>query len=132
MLIWASRRRYASHGCAHAAPFGCDGRHLKTKPVETKELEKAKNQMMKSWVDSMKTVHGKSNLLALNEVVTGSYENTFDDLEKYKKVTKEDILRVAKKYFTKENRTIVVIVPQKASKTEKTSKAQKPQKGGKK
>ena len=88
------------------------GRH----PVAKDELEKAKNQIMKKWVDNMKTVHGKAMALAMNEVVTGSYENMFNDLERYQKVTREDIQKVAAKYLNPGNRTVVTLIPEKGSK----------------
>ena len=81
--------------------------------VSDRELKKAKNQLMKHWVDSMKTIHKKANNLVFNEVVTGSYENLFDDLPRYQKVSLADIRRVAKKYFTASNRTLIAIVPEK-------------------
>ena len=81
--------------------------------VSEKELDKAKNQIMKHWVDSMKTIHKKAYNLVLNEIVTGSYENLFNDLAKYQSVSSQDIRRVAKKYFQSSNRTVVAIVPEK-------------------
>jgi zinc protease len=84
--------------------------------VSQAELEKAKNQIMKGWVDSMKTIHGKARNLVLNEVLTGSYENLFDDLSRYQKITRDDIQRVARKYLNKTNRTVVTVLPMKESK----------------
>jgi zinc protease len=79
--------------------------------VSEAELEKSKNQIMKHWVDSMKKIHDKGYSLVLNEVVTGSYENLFDDLLKYQKITRDDIQRVAAKYFKDSNRTVVNLIP---------------------
>ncbi len=101
-----------------AGPLFLEIENLSREMVRPKELEKAKNQIMKHWVDSMKTIHGKAYSLVLNEVVTGNYENLFEDLIRYEKVTKEDILRVAKKYLVKSNRTVVTITPQKGAKNE--------------
>lgn len=83
--------------------------------VTNAELEKAKNQVMKHWVDSVKTSHGQAKELVVNEIVTGSYENLFDDLLKYQKVTLADVKRVAQKYLVKNNRTVVTLVPQKGA-----------------
>ncbi len=80
--------------------------------VTAHELEKAKNQTMKHWVDSLKRIHDKAYSLILNEIVTGSYTNLFDDLEKYDKVTPDDVQRVAQKYFTKNNLTALTLNPE--------------------
>jgi zinc protease len=84
--------------------------------VKFQEIEKVRNQTMNHWVESMKTIHGKGQSLALNEVLTGSYANAFDDLAQYEKVTINDIQRVAQKYLTAQNRTVVVLVPEKGKK----------------
>lgn len=79
--------------------------------VSDEELQKAKNQVMKGYVDSLKTVHGKAETLALNEVLFGDYEMLFKDLDRYNKVTAEQIRAVAKKYLSPEKSTLVVLRP---------------------
>jgi zinc protease len=88
---------------------------LASQPVNNSELQKARNQIVKGWVSGIKTTSGKARSLALNEVVTGSYENLFDDLKKYDNVSAQSILKSAKQFLTKENRTIVVVKPKKGS-----------------
>lgn len=84
---------------------------LRNTVVTDKELEKAKTMIIKSQVDGLTTLDGKARSLAVNEILTGSYENIFLDLEKYQAVTKEDIQRVAKKYLNTNQRSIVVMEP---------------------
>jgi zinc protease len=84
---------------------------LDSQKITELELEKVKNQTMKHWVDSLRRIHDKAYSLVLNEIVTGSYKNLFDDLDKYQRVTAADIQRVSKKYFTKENSTVVTLIP---------------------
>lgn len=86
---------------------------IKENKVTVAELEKAKNQIMKHWVDSMKTAHGKARNLVMNEILTGNYENLFNDLDRYQKVTRDDVQKVARKYFNKNNRTVVTLLPGK-------------------
>ena len=38
---------------------------------------------MKELIDSLKTADGKARALAINEIVNGTYESLFSDLEKY-------------------------------------------------
>jgi len=104
-----------SHTKALAALYDELNLVMKSK-VKTSEIEKARNQIMSHWVSSMKTVHGKAQSLALNEIITGSFENAFDDLIKYEKVNALDIQRVAQKYFAPKNRTVIVLVPEKGKK----------------
>lgn len=85
---------------------------LKKKKVTDKELERAKNQFMKSYVDTLQTVSSKAQTLALNEILFGDYTEFLKDLSKYNKVTKEDIIRVANKYFKKQ-RSVYVEVTKK-------------------
>jgi predicted Zn-dependent peptidase len=37
----------------------------------------------------------------------------FEVIDKYNKVTKDDIIQVAKKYFNKNNRNVVTLIPEK-------------------
>ncbi|MCC6276442.1 MAG: insulinase family protein [Oligoflexia bacterium] len=81
--------------------------------VKKEEVEKARNQLVKSWVSSIKTAHGKARGLALNEVVTGSYETLFDDLKKYQEVNPKSILKSAQQFLKKDNRTVIIVKPKK-------------------
>lgn len=84
---------------------------LRSQKVSSLELEKAKIQVIKELIDSLKTADGKAQALAVNEIVTGSYESLFTDLEKYEAVTADDILQVSKKYLKDYQRSTVVLEP---------------------
>jgi zinc protease len=84
---------------------------LRTKDVAPQELKKAKTLAMKSFVDSLTSIDGKARALAASEIVTGSYENIFHDLEKYNKVTAEDIRKASEKLLNQNQRSIVVLQP---------------------
>ena len=84
---------------------------LQSQLVSESELEKAKNQVMKSYVDSLKTISGKARALASNEVLFGSYLEMFNDLDKYLSVTREQIQNVAKKYLNSNQKSVVLVVP---------------------
>lgn len=55
-----------------------------------------------------------SYLSKLCEVLaaTGSWEDFFDHRERYEAVTGEDVMAVAKRYFTRKNRTVGVFMPE--------------------
>lgn len=84
---------------------------LRNQKVSDLELEKAKTQVMKDIVDSLKTMDGKARALAVNEIVNGTYETLFTDLEKYNAVTPDDIKKVADKYTQQAQRSIVTLEP---------------------
>lgn len=81
--------------------------------VSEKELQKAKNQVMKSYVDALKTVHGKASALAINETLNGDYEQLFRDLDRYNQVTAERIRKAAFEYLSPDRLTLVVLRPKR-------------------
>ena len=83
--------------------------------VSDKELQKAKTQVMKSYVDSLTTMAGKAEILALNEVLFGSYKVFFKDLQNYQSVTAEQIKEVAEKYLKPSQRSVVRLLPKEDS-----------------
>ena len=84
---------------------------LRTQKVSEAELQKAKTLAMKSFVDGLVTIDEKARALAATEIVTGSYENLFTDLEKYNKVSAEDIRKVCAKMLNTNQRSIVILEP---------------------
>lgn len=77
--------------------------------ISNAELQKAKNQVMVSFVDGLKTVHGKAEALALNEILFHNYEVLFTDLDRYSKVTAEQIKKVAAHYLAADRITTIVL-----------------------
>lgn len=83
-------------------------RFLKISPSE---LERARNQILMSQVESLKSIHGKAEALATNEILFGDYRRVFTDLDRYFQVTPEMIQKVAKTYLSPERSTLVVVRP---------------------
>ena len=77
--------------------------------ITEKELEKVKNQKLMEFYKTLETIDGKSDTLGTYELYFGDYKKMYFAPEAYEKVTTEDIKRVAKKYFTKNNRTVGVL-----------------------
>ncbi|HXG63577.1 MAG TPA: pitrilysin family protein [Blastocatellia bacterium] len=87
---------------------------LKNEPIADWELQKAKNFTRLGFVNSVQS--SLSRALAL-----GRYTVFYNDpglintrLDKVAAITAEDVRRVAKKYLTQNNRTVVVTVPKPA------------------
>lgn len=85
---------------------------VKTAGVLDEELQKARNILLANFYRQMKTISGKANTIGTYEVFFGDYQKLFTAADDYAKVTKADVQRVAQKYFTDKNRTVVTLVPE--------------------
>ena len=83
---------------------------LKTEPVESKELEKVKNQLKADLLRDLSTNSGLARMLSYYETVGGDWRYLIKFLELLDKVTPEDIITVAKKYLYQGNRTVAELV----------------------
>lgn len=84
---------------------------LKDKPVSEAELEKAKNMIE---ADFYRGLHGPDRAaasLAAFQVVRGSWKRLFDNVEKTRAVTADDIMNIARTYFGRSNRTVLILEP---------------------
>jgi zinc protease len=86
---------------------------LKTTPVTDEELQKAKNIVLADFYRDMESISGRANTLGSFEVFLGDYHKLFAAPAEYEKVTRQDIQRVAQKYFGENNRTVATLVPEK-------------------
>jgi len=83
---------------------------LRKEPVGEHELEKAKNQLESAFIFGQDSLFSRGMLLA-------SYEIALDwkEVDKYvpsiRKVSAEDIQRVANRYLIPENRTVGILIP---------------------
>jgi zinc protease len=84
--------------------------------VTDAELETAKNQITKDYVDGLKTVHGKAESLALNELLFGDYTRLFTDIERYNRVTADRIKKAAHKHLVAEKSVLAVLKPNRTPK----------------
>ena len=92
--------------------------------VADQEIEKAKNILLANFYRSIKTISGRANQIGTYEVFFGDYRKLFGAAEDYRKVTKEDVRRVAQKYFADKNRTVATLIPEKEE-AQPTAGAQK-------
>jgi predicted Zn-dependent peptidase len=60
----------------------------------------------------MRTISGRANTIGTYEVFFGDYSKVFDAAKNYAAVTKEDLQRVAQKYFGADNRTVATLLPE--------------------
>ena len=84
---------------------------LKAEKVTERELRKARNQMETNLIFGLQTNFVRGIRLGFSLARTGDPLGFFKNLEKYRHTTAGEIQKVARKYFTPENRTIVRLLP---------------------
>jgi zinc protease len=85
---------------------------VKKSSITDQELEKAKNIRLVEFYQQMRTINGRANTIGTYEVFFGDYRKLFDAAKNYGAVTKEDVQRVAQKYFGANNRTVATLFPE--------------------
>ena len=78
--------------------------------VGKKELQKAKNQLESSFTYAQDSLFYQAMLIARNEICSG-WRKLDDYLPSIRKVSPEDIQRVAKRYLIPESRTTGILLP---------------------
>jgi predicted Zn-dependent peptidase len=85
--------------------------NLKSTPVSETEFQKVRNQIETGFVSSNATMAGIAESLANYEVYFGDANLINTELSRFQKVTREDLMNVAKKYLNKENRVTLNYMP---------------------
>jgi len=83
---------------------------LKTEPVEERELQKTMNAIEASFIDSLSSNSGLAAQLTSAQGLMGDWRAIERQIEAMKQITSDDVMRVARTYFTKENRTVAWLV----------------------
>jgi len=87
---------------------------VKTEPISDREFQKLRNQIESNFVQQNSTVAGRAESLADYHVYYGDANLINTELNRYMKVTKDDIQRVAKQYLTEDNRVVLHYLPKSA------------------
>jgi len=80
--------------------------------VTAVELRRAKNIIAADFWRSASTIDGKARLLGEYAVMHGDYRLLFAAPEAYERVTREDVLKIAREVFNPLRRTVGVLQPQ--------------------
>ncbi|MBJ2174680.1 insulinase family protein [Aureibaculum sp. A20] len=87
---------------------------LQTELISDKELQKLKNQFENQFVNSNSSIQGIANSLARNFMLKGDTNLINKEIEIYRAISKEDIMRVAKKYLNENQRLDLDYLPESA------------------
>ncbi len=88
---------------------------FKNEPVTADELQKAKNQIEAGFIMGQDSVFYQAMLLGQFETVA-SWRLLEHYVDNIRAVTKEDVMRVAKTYFSEDNETVGILIPVKDKK----------------
>jgi len=89
---------------------------LQANGITDKDFAKLKAQVENSVVNRFASVAGIAESLAEAKVYYGDANEINNELQKYNRVTKEDIQRVAKQYLRKEGRVVLHYLPKNEQK----------------
>jgi zinc protease len=89
--------------------------NLKTTPVTGHELERAKNQFMRDYIIGRESDEQKALHLAHAAVIHNDITRADAEIDIFENLTTADIQRVARSYFTQNNRTVIYILPKGAA-----------------
>ncbi|MDB9964396.1 insulinase family protein [Vicingaceae bacterium] len=84
---------------------------VKKELISDLEFQKLKNQVENDFISGNSSVQGLAENLANYHVYFGDANLVNTEIERYMKVSKEDIRKVAQKYLTDENRVVLYYLP---------------------
>jgi zinc protease len=84
---------------------------LRNDPVTAGELQQAKNQFARDYILGRESDQNKAEQLGHAVVIHNDIKTADDEFEIFQKTTVADVQRVARTYFTPENRTVITILP---------------------
>lgn len=88
---------------------------LRTATVESRELRKAKNQLLAGYYRELTTIANKAEFIGNFEVFQGDWSKVNGYAAQVEAVTAEDVKRVASTYLDARNRTVATLIPEESS-----------------
>jgi zinc protease len=84
---------------------------LRNEPISTSELQQAKNQFARDYIFSRESNKDKALTLGHAAVIHNDLKTADGEFDIFMNITQADVQRVARKYFTPDNRLVITIMP---------------------
>lgn len=84
---------------------------LRNDPVSDAELQQAKNQFARDYIFGRETIKDKAEVLGHAVVIHNDITTADGEFDIFQHVTAADVQRVARTYFTPQNRLVLTILP---------------------
>lgn len=84
---------------------------LRREPPTQEELDRVRARVELSTIQGMQSSSGKAEQIGFCELVLGDPAALWTRLEAFSRVTRSDLLRVARRYLVSEGRTVLVVEP---------------------
>ena len=91
---------------------------FETRGVSDEDIEITKTQALISTYSALNSIDAKSEVLASYDMMRGNGYNLQDDIDRYSSVTKEDVIRVYRKYIKNKKAVILRIERDRSEKDE--------------
>jgi zinc protease len=86
---------------------------LKAEPISDHELQRTKNQFARDYIVGRETDQQKASQLAHAVVIHHDVTTADGEFDIFQNITTADVQRVARTYFTSENRLVITLMPAK-------------------
>jgi zinc protease len=90
---------------------------LKSQPISDRELQRAKNQFARDYILGRESDQEKARVLSHAVVIHHDIKTADGEFDIFQGLTTADVQRVARTYFTTNNRTVLTLLPSGRSET---------------
>jgi zinc protease len=91
---------------------------LKSQPISARELQRSKNQFARDYILGRESDQEKARVLSHAVVIHHDIKTADGEFDIFQSLMPADVQRVARTYFTPNNRTILTLVPSGRSESE--------------
>jgi len=84
---------------------------LRNEPISEQELQQAKNQFARDYILGRESVKDKAEVLGHAAVIHDDLKTADGEFDIFENITTADVQRVARTYFTPENRLVLTVLP---------------------
>ena len=84
---------------------------LKAEPISERELQRTKNQFARDYILGRESIQQKATQLAHAVVIHNDIKTADGEFDIFQNITAADVQRVARTYFTEQNRIVLTLLP---------------------